>query len=113
MEIKMAKKQTAAGSSRVITYERLPGSGRKFGRADEDQCQKWVMTTFTFGLEVRRPDRETETQPHTVNAFAQHRGSVEPSLYMTPAGKWFYRTAWHDEPGIVPRPPRFVEVCQE
>jgi hypothetical protein len=83
----MARKHTAGDGPRVITYERLPGSGRKFGHADDTQCQKWVMTSFTFGLEVQRPERGTETQTCSINTFARHRGDVEPSLYLTPAGQ--------------------------
>jgi hypothetical protein len=109
----MAKKPTDGDGTRVITYERLPGSGSRFGRADHARCQKWVMTTFRFALEVRQPDGGTQTQAWTIDTFARHRGDVEPSLYLTPAGKWIYRVAWHDEPGIVPRPARFIEVPAE
>jgi hypothetical protein len=109
----MGKKPVDGDGARVITYQRLPGLGSKFGHADHARCRKWVMTTFRFGFEVQQADGGTQTPTATVDTFARHRGAVEPSLYLTPAGRWVYRIAWYEEPEIVPRPARFIEVSIE
>ena len=96
--------------SRVITYLTLPGSSPRYQRVNVGECTAWVQTNLEFDLEVRGPDQTTETRPYTVNTFREHHGAVEPTLYLTPGGKWFRRVSCHELPSLKPKPPVYVEV---
>jgi hypothetical protein len=98
--------------SRVITYRTLPGSSSQYQRVKVGECTAWVQTNLAFDLEVRGPDETTETKPYTVDTFREHRGAVEPTLYLTPSGKWVRRVAWQELPSLKPKPPLYVEVTQ-
>ena len=76
------------------------------------ECTAWVQTNLEFDLEVRGPDQTTETRPYTVDTFREHHGAVEPTLYLTPGGKWFRRVSCHELPSLKPKPPVYVEVSQ-
>ena len=79
--------------SRVITYRTLPGSSSQYQRVNVGECTAWVQTNLAFDLEVRGPDETTETKPYTVDTFREHHGAVEPTLYLTPSGKWVRRVS--------------------
>jgi hypothetical protein len=105
-------RKSSGKESRVITYRTLPGSSPRYQRVDVAECTAWVQTNLIFDLEVRGPDGTTETRPYTVDAFHEHRGAVEPTLYLTPGGKWVRRAGWQESPSLRPKPPIFVEVTQ-
>lgn len=102
--------------SRVVTYRTVPGSSRPYRRANVGECTAWVQTTLAFELEVRGAGDgegdEPRTESYTVDTFGEHRGAVEPTLYLTPGGSWFRRTPWQEAPSLKPRPPLYVEVTQ-
>ena len=75
--------------SRVITYRTLSGSSPRYQRVNVGECTAWVQTNLEFDLEIRGPDQTTETRPYTVDTFREHHGAIEPTLYLTPGGKWF------------------------
>ena len=74
--------------SRMITYRTLPGSSTRYQRVNVGECTAWVQTNLEFDLEVQHPDQTTETKPFIIDTFCQHHGAVEPTLYLTPSGKW-------------------------
>jgi hypothetical protein len=51
-------------------------------------------------------------RPYIVDAFRAHRGAVEPTLSLTPSGKWVRRTAWKESSSLRLKPPMYVEVTQ-
>ena len=61
-------------------------------------------------LDVRSPDGTSDTRPYTVDSFREHHGAVEPTLYLTPGGKWFRRVFSHERPSLKPRPPLYIEL---
>ena len=61
-------------------------------RVNVGECTAWVQTKLTFDLEMRGPDGTTEIKPYTVDTFREHHGAVEPTLYLTPSGKWVRRS---------------------
>jgi hypothetical protein len=61
-------------------------------------------------LEVRSPDGTSDTRPYTVDTLCEHHGAVEPTLYLTPGGKWFRRVFSHERPSLKPRPPSLHRV---
>ena len=65
------------------------GLASQYQRVNVCECTAWVQTNLEFDLEVRGPDQTTETRPYTVDTFREHHGAVEPTLYLTPGGKWF------------------------
>jgi hypothetical protein len=97
---------------RIITYRALRGSSQPFQRVNVAECMAWVQTTLTFDLEVRSPDDTAEVRPYIVDTFGEHHGAVEPTLYLTPTGKWFRRVFSHERPSLKPKPPLFIEVTQ-
>jgi hypothetical protein len=96
----------------VITYRTLPGSSTRYQRVNVGECKAWVQTNFEFDLEVQRPDQTTEIRPFTVDAFCQHHGAVEPSLYLSPSGRWVRRIQFAELTGLKPRPSLFIEITQ-
>jgi hypothetical protein len=108
----MMPRKPTGHDSRVITYRTLPGSSPQYQRVNVGECTAWVQTNLEFDLEVRGPDQTTETRPYTVDTFREHHGAVEPTLYLTPGGKWFRRVPWQEIPSLRPKPPVYVEVSQ-
>jgi (2Fe-2S) ferredoxin len=98
--------------SRLITYRTLPGSSTWYQRVNVGECTAWVQTNLEFDLEVRHPDQTTEPRPFIVDTFCQHRGSVEPTLYLSPSGKWIRRVSSAEMSGLKPGPPLFIEITQ-
>ncbi len=98
--------------SRVITYRTLPGSSPQYQRVVVGECTAWVQTNLAFDLEVRGPDDTTETKPYTVDTFREHHGAVEPTLYLTPSGRWVRRVSCQELPSLKPKPPLYIEVTQ-
>jgi hypothetical protein len=107
----MPRKSTTH-DSRVITYRTLPGSSSQYQRVKVGDCTAWVQTNLALDLEVRGPGETTEIKRYTVDTFREHRGAVEPSLYLTPSGKWVRRVAWQELPSLKPKPLLYVEVTQ-
>jgi hypothetical protein len=105
-------RQSSRHYRRIITYRTLPGSSRQYQRVNAAGCTAWVQTSFVFDLEVRGRDETTQTKPYTVDTFREHHGAVEPTLYLTPSGKWFRRVFSHEQPSIKPKPPLYIEVTQ-
>jgi hypothetical protein len=97
---------------RIITYRTLPGSSRQYQRANAAECTAWVQTSLAFDLDVRGQGGTTQTKRYTVDTFREHHGAVEPTLYLTPGGKWFRRVSCHELPSLRPKPPVYVEVSQ-
>ncbi len=91
----MMPRKSPEHDSRVITYRTLSGSSPRYQRVNVGECTAWVQTNLEFDLEVRGPDQTTETRPYTVDTFREHHGAVEPTLYLTPGGKWFRRVSCH------------------
>jgi len=60
----------------------------------------------------RGPDETTETKPYTVDTFREHRGAVEPTLYLTPSGKCVRRVSCQELPSLKPKTPLYIEVTQ-
>ena len=106
----MRKPQPIGHDPRIITFRTLAGSRGQFDHANLGECERWVETTFTFGLETHHPDGSIEHTPHAVKTIDQHRGETAPTLYRTPTRKWFVRIPWHEEPKLKPQHPLFVEV---
>ncbi len=98
--------------SRMITYRTLPGSSTRYQRVNVGECTAWVQTTLEFDLEVHHPDQTTETKPYIIDTFCQHHGAVEPTLYLSPSGKWVRRISSADLSGLKPTPPLFIEITQ-
>jgi hypothetical protein len=108
----MMPRKSPGHESRVITYRTLPGSSPQYRRVNAGECTAWVQTTLEFDLEVRGPEDTTETKPYTVDTFREHQGAVEPTLYLTPTGKWVRRVSCHELPSLKPKPPLYIEVTQ-
>jgi hypothetical protein len=104
------RRKSPRHDQQIITYRSLPGSARKYQRANAAQCTAWVQTRLAFDLDVRSPDGTSDTRPYTVDTFREHHGAVEPTLYLTPGGTWFRRVFSHERPSLKPRPPLFIEV---
>ena len=98
--------------SRVITYRTLPGSSTRYQRVNVEECTGWVHTNLEFDLEVQHDDQTTEIRSFIVDTFGQHHGSVEPTLYLTPGGKWVRRVHVAELYGLKPKPPLFIEITQ-
>jgi hypothetical protein len=98
--------------SRMITYRTLPGSSTRYHRVNVGECTAWVQTNLEFDLEVQHTDQTTETRPFIVDTFCQHHGAVEPTLYLSPSGKWVRRVHFAELSGLKPRPPLFIEITQ-
>ena len=98
--------------SRVITYRTLPGSSTRYQRVNVGECTAWVQTNLEFDLEVQHSDQTTETRPFIVDTFGQHHGSVEPTLYLTPGGKWIRRVDVAELSGLQLKPPLFIEITE-
>jgi hypothetical protein len=107
----MPRKSTA-DDSRVITYRTLAGSSPQYQRVNVGECTAWVQTKLEFDLEVHRPDGTTETKPCTVDTFREHHGAVEPTLYLTPTGRWIRRLSFQELPSLKPKPPLYIEISQ-
>jgi hypothetical protein len=105
-------RKSIGNDSRVITYRTLPGSTPQYQRVEVGECKAWVQTKLAFDLEVRRPDGSTRTRTYTVDTFREHHGAVEPTLYLTPGGKWVRRVPDQELPGLKPMPPLYVEVTE-
>jgi hypothetical protein len=105
-------RKSAGHNQGIITYRTLPGSSRQYQRVNAAQCTAWVQTSLVFDLEVRGPDETTQTKRYTVDTFREHHGAVEPTLYLTPSGKWFRRVFNHERPSLKPKPPLYIEVTQ-
>jgi hypothetical protein len=108
----MMPRKSNGPDSRTITYLTLPGSSRRYQRVNVEECTVWVQTNLTFDLEVRGPDQTIETKPFKVDTFCEHRGAVEPTLYLTPNGKWVRRISSHELPSLKPKPPLFIQVTE-
>jgi hypothetical protein len=108
----MMPRKSPKHDSRVITYRTLPGSTPQYQRANVGECTAWVQTKLAFDLEVRGPDQTTETKPYTVDTFREHHGAVEPTLYLTPSGKWIRRLSSQELPSLKPKPPLYIEVTE-
>jgi hypothetical protein len=108
----MMPRKSSGHDSRVITYRTLPGSSTKYQRVKVGECTAWVQTILEFDLEVRAPDGTTEIKPYTIETFREHRGAVEPTLYLTPSAKWVRRVPRHELPSPKPKSPLYVEVTQ-
>ncbi len=61
---------------------------------------------------MQHPDQTTETRPFIVDTFCQHHGAVEPTLYLSPSGKWVRRVSSAELTGLKPRPPLYIEITQ-
>jgi hypothetical protein len=96
--------------SRMITYRTLPGSSTPYQRVNVGECTAWVQTNLELDLEVQHPDQTTETKPYTIDTFGHHHGAVEPTLYLTPSGKWVRRVSAAEMPGLRPNPPLHIEI---
>jgi hypothetical protein len=108
----MMPRKSPGHDSRVITYRTLPGSSTRYQRVNVGECTAWVQTNLEFDLEVRHPDQTTETRPFIVDTFCQHHGAVEPTLYLSPGGKWIRRVQVAELSGLKPRAPLFIEITQ-
>jgi hypothetical protein len=89
--------------------------GRGGGKPVQDIVQKLdggVATKLAFDLGVHGPDEMVEAKPYTVDTFREHRGAVEPTLYLTPSGKWVRRVSCQELPNLKPKPPLYIEVTQ-
>ena len=89
----MPRKSPGHGS-RMITYRTLPGSSTRYQRVNVGECTAWVQTNLEFDLEVQHADQTTETKPYIIDTFCQHHEAVEPTLYLSPAGKWVRRVSF-------------------
>jgi hypothetical protein len=98
--------------SRMITYRTLPGSSTPYQRVNVGECTAWVQTNLELDLEVQHPDQTTETRPFIIDTFCQHHGAVEPTLYLSPSGKWVRRVSCAELSGLKPKPPLFIEITQ-
>jgi hypothetical protein len=98
--------------SRMITYRTLPGSSTRYHRVNVGECTAWVQTNLEFELGVQHPDQTTEAKPFSVDTFCQHHGAVEPTLYLSPSGKWVRRISFAELSGLRPKPPLFIEITQ-
>jgi hypothetical protein len=96
----MMPRKPPGQDSRVITYRTLSGSSPRYHRVNVCECTAWVQTNLAFDLEVRGPDQTTESKPYTVDTFREHHGAVEPTLYLTPGGKWFRRVFCQEIPSL-------------
>jgi hypothetical protein len=106
------RRKSPGNDQRIITYRTLPGSSRQYQRVNAAECTAWVQTSLAFDLEVRGPDETTESKPYILDTFREHHGAVEPTLYLTPTGKWFRRVFSHERPSLKPKPPLYIEVTQ-
>jgi hypothetical protein len=105
-------RKSPAHDQRIITYRTLPDSSRQYQRVNVAECKAWVQTNLEFDLEVTGPNETPETRPCTVDTFREHHGAVEPTLYLTPSGKWFRRVPCHELPSLNPKPPLYIEVTE-
>jgi hypothetical protein len=92
----------------VIIFRRLDGT---YGRVKRLDCDGWPATRFTFGLAIVEAGSE-RSEVYAIDTYATHRADVEPSLFRTPGGEWFRRTAWHEDPRPIPMVPLYLEVDQ-
>jgi hypothetical protein len=108
----MMPRKSPGHDSRVITYRTLPGSSPHYQRVNAGECTAWVQTKLAFDLEVRGPGGTNETKPYTVDTFREHHGAVEPTLYLTPTGRWVRRLSFQELPSLKPKPSLYMEITQ-
>ncbi len=108
----MMPRKSPGHDSRMITYRTLPGSSTRYQRVNVGECTAWVQTNLEFDLEVQHPDQTTETKPYIIDTFCQHHGAVEPTLYLSPSGKWVRRVSFAELCGTKPKRAQYARNRQ-